>query len=126
MNMNLMNVKFILVSMILNTPTERHKRVPNVHMHQLANQLHKTQIGSVCHLFHCGKMLFIKIKGINKSSALNIMGSREVVRSEKDRYFTINDIYNSKLVNKRSRTTQNNKIEEFLLWLANGVIWPNN
>ena len=42
---------------------------------------------------------------------------RKVVRTEKDHYFSINDIYNSKLVNRRSRITQNNKIEEFLLWL---------
>ena len=42
---------------------------------------------------------------------------RKVAHSEKD-YFSINDIYNSKLINPRSRVTRDNKIEEFLLWLT--------
>ena len=42
---------------------------------------------------------------------------RKIAHSEKE-FFSINDIYNSKLINPRSRTTRDNKIEEFLLWLT--------
>ena len=52
---------------------------------------------------------------------------RDVIRSEKQ-YFEINDIYNSKLINRKSRKTRDNKIEEFLLWLedrrAQGLYAP--
>ena len=41
---------------------------------------------------------------------------RKVMHAE-NKYFSINDIYNSKLINRRSRKTRDNKIEEFLLWL---------
>ena len=41
---------------------------------------------------------------------------RTVAHSHQD-FFSSNDIYNSKLINQRSRVTRDNKIEEFLLWL---------
>ena len=37
--------------------------------------------------------------------------------TQQDRYFSLNDIYNSKLINERSRITRKNKINEFKLWL---------
>ena len=36
---------------------------------------------------------------------------------EPEKYFSLNDIYNSKFINKRSRITRDNKIKEFKLWL---------
>ena len=42
---------------------------------------------------------------------------------QQDRYFPLNDIYNSKLINERSRITSKNKINEFKLWLEENYIY---